>query len=154
MQITHISGTTQQVSFRVQLIHLVQCFQVLSTLQHVSESHSFFLSIYVFLSMLSFCCCAGFSLVVASRGYTLVVVRGLLIVVASLVAEHGALGHAGFSGCGSWALEHRLNSCGPQAQLLRSMWGLPGSGIQPMSPALAGRFFTTEALEKQPSFGF
>ena len=33
--------------------------------------------------------CAGFSLVVASRIYSLVAVRGLLIAVASLVAEHG-----------------------------------------------------------------
>ena len=24
------------------------------------------------------------------------------------------------------------------------MWDLPGSGIEPVSPALAGRFFTTE----------
>ena len=30
----------------------------------------------------------GFSLVVESRGYSLVVVRGLLIAVASLVVEH------------------------------------------------------------------
>ena len=26
------------------------------------------------------------------------------------------------------------------------MWDLPGPGIEPMSPALAGRFFTMEAL--------
>ena len=26
------------------------------------------------------------------------------------------------------------------------MWDLPGSGIEPMSPALAGRVFTTEHL--------
>jgi len=28
------------------------------------------------------------------------------------------------------------------------MWDLPGSGIEPMSPALAGRFFTTEPAGK------
>jgi len=39
--------------------------------------------------MVGLCCCEGFSLVVASRGYSLVTVRGLLITVASLVAEHG-----------------------------------------------------------------
>ena len=33
-------------------------------------------------------CCVGFSLVVASRGCSVVVVHGLLILVASLVAEH------------------------------------------------------------------
>ena len=42
------------------------------------------------------------------------------------------------------ALEHRLNSCGSQAQLLRGMWDLPGSGIELVSLALAGGFFTTE----------
>ena len=41
------------------------------------------------------------------------------------------------------ALERRLNSCDAQAYLLCSMWDLPGPGIEPMSPALAGRFLTT-----------
>ena len=45
--------------------------------------------IYLFLVVLGLCCCAGFSLVVASGGKSLVVVHGRLIVVASLVAEHG-----------------------------------------------------------------
>ena len=51
--------------------------------------------------------------------------------------------HAGFSSCGSWALELRLGGCGPWASLLRGMWDLPGPGLEPMSPALAGRFLTT-----------
>ena len=34
--------------------------------------------------------------------------------VASLVAEH-RLRCAGFSSCGSWALEHRLSNCGTLA---------------------------------------
>ena len=42
--------------------------------------------------MLGLCCCTGFSLVVASRGYFLGVLRRLLIAVASLVAEHGLQG--------------------------------------------------------------
>ena len=50
--------------------------------------------------------------------------------------------------CGSWALEHRLNSCGTRAYLLRGMWDLPGSGVKPMSPALAGRSFTAEPPQK------
>ena len=52
------------------------------------------------------------------------------------------LGCVCFSSCGSQPLEHRLHSC-VQAQLLRSMWDLPG-GAEPVSPALAGGFFTTE----------
>ena len=47
------------------------------------------------------------------------------------------------SSCGSWALERRLSSCGARAQLLRGMWDLPGPGLEPVSPALAGRFLTT-----------
>ena len=39
--------------------------------------------------MLGLRCCTGFSLVVANEGYSLGVVHRLLIVVASLVAEHG-----------------------------------------------------------------
>ena len=54
----------------------------------------------------------------------------------------------GLSSCGSWALEHRLNSFGARAQLLHSMWNLSGPGIEPVSPALAGRFFTTEPSGK------
>ena len=38
------------------------------------------------LAVLDFCCCLGFSLAVASRRYSLVVVHGLLIAV---VSEHG-----------------------------------------------------------------
>ena len=41
------------------------------------------------------------------------------------------------------ALEQRLTSCGTQGSLLRGLWDLPGLGIEPMSPALAGRFSTT-----------
>ena len=49
----------------------------------------------------------------------------------------------GLSRCGSRALEHRLSSCGTRAQLLCGMWDLPRPGIEPVSPALAGRFLTT-----------
>ena len=49
----------------------------------------------------------------------------------------------GLSSCGSRALEHRLSSCGTRAQMLRGMWDLPGPGLEPASPALAGGFLTT-----------
>ena len=39
------------------------------------------------MAVLGLCCCIGFSLVVASGGYSLVIDR-LLIAVASLVAKH------------------------------------------------------------------
>ena len=40
-------------------------------------------------------------LVAVSRGYYPVAVCGLLTAAASLVAEHGFLGHAGFGSCSS-----------------------------------------------------
>ena len=49
----------------------------------------------------------------------------------------------GFSSCGSWALERKLSSCGAWTFLLSSMWDLPGPGLEPVSPALAGGFLTT-----------
>ena len=102
--------------------------------------------------MLSLHCCVGFSLVSASGGYsTSPAVLGLLIVVASLVAEPELQGTQaalvlahGLSSCGYRALECRLSSCGTRAWLVQGMWGLPGSGIEALSPALTGRFFTTE----------
>ena len=41
-------------------------------------------------------------------------------------------------------LEHRLSICGKWAYLPHAMWYLLESGIEPMSPALADIFFTTE----------
>ena len=44
--------------------------------------------IYIYIyAVLGLGCCVGFSLVVDSRGYSLVVVLGLLIVVASFVGQ-------------------------------------------------------------------
>ena len=37
----------------------------------------------------------------------------------------------------------RLSSCGSRAQPLRGMWDPPRPGLEPVSPALAGRFSTT-----------
>ena len=72
--------------------------------------------------MLGLRCLSGFSLVVASRGYSVVAVLGLLAPEASLVAEHGLCGARatvvvlhGLGSCGSQALEHNLDSCGAQA---------------------------------------
>ena len=57
----------------------------------------------------------------------------------------------GLSSCGSQALERRLSSCGARASLLCSMWDLPGPGLKPVSPALAGGFLTT-APPGKPTF--
>ena len=60
----------------------------------------------------------------------------------------------GLSSCGSWALECRLSSCGAWAQLLRGMWDLPRPGLEPVSPALAGRFSTTVPPGKSSNMFF
>ena len=54
-------------------------------------------------------------------GPLFIAVRGPLIIAAPLVAEH------------------RLQT----RRLLRGMWDLPRPGLEPVSPALAGRFSTT-----------
>ena len=46
----------------------------------------------MFLAVLSLPFCAAFSLVAASRGYSLAAMHGLLIAVASLVVGHGLYG--------------------------------------------------------------
>ena len=55
----------------------------------MAEAKYFKNIMYLFLTVLSLCCCMGFSLVVASGGYSLVAVCGLLIVGPSFVSEHG-----------------------------------------------------------------
>ena len=44
---------------------------------------------------------------------------------------------------GSVVVAHGLGSCGAWASLLCGMWDLPGPGLEPVSPALAGGFLTT-----------
>ena len=91
----------------------------------------------------------GLSLVVASGGYSLLWCAGFSLRWLLLLQSTGSR-HAGFSSCGSRALEHRLSSCGAQAQLPRGMWDLPGPGLEPVSPALAGGFLTTAPPGKRP----
>ena len=83
-------------------------------------------------------------------GLFFVAVLRLLTVVASRCRARilECMGFSSCSGglksCGFWAIDHRLNTCAAWAQLLLGMWGPPRSEIQPVSPALAGRFFTSE----------
>ena len=72
--------------------------------------------LYYILAVLNFHCCVGF------------------FSSCSAWASRGS----GFSCWGAWAQGHgsTIVAC--------SMWDPPRSGIQPVSPALAGRFFITE----------
>ena len=73
-------------------------------------------------------------------GPLFIAVRRPLTIVASLVAEHKLQ-------------TRRLSNCGSRAQLLRGMWDLPGLGLEPVSPALAGGFLTT-APPGKPFYNF
>ena len=61
----------------------------------------------------------------------------------ALGAQASVVVARGLSSCGLRALELRLSSCGTRAYLLHGMWDLPGPGLEPVSPALAGGFLTT-----------
>ena len=75
------------------------------------------------------------------RGPLFIAVCRPLTVVASLVAEHRLQ-------------MHRLSNCGSRAQLLHGMWDLPRPGLEPVSPALAGRLSTTAPPGKPPTSCF
>ena len=51
--------------------------------------YTFLVLFIYFLAVLGLHCCIGFSLVAASRGYSLTVLHRLLTAVTSRVAEHG-----------------------------------------------------------------
>ena len=87
--------------------------------------------LFLFLAVLGLRFCARAFSSCGKRGPLFIAVRGPFTVAASLVVGHR------LQTC-------RLSSCGSRAQLLRGMWDLPGTtGLEPVSPALAGRFSTT-----------
>ena len=75
------------------------------------------------------------------RGPLFIAVRGPLTVAASLVAEYRFQ-------------TRRLSSCGSRAQLLCSTWDPPRPGLEPVSPALAGRPPTTAPPGKPNNTSF
>ena len=109
------------------------------------------LFVYLFLAALGLCCCAwAFSSCSESGwGYSSLRCTGFslrwLLLLWSTGSRHtgSVVVVRGLSSCGSWALEHRLSSCGTRDQLLWDMWGLPGPGLGPVPPALAGGFLIT-----------
>ena len=74
-------------------------------------------------------------------GPLFIAVRRPLTIAASLVEEHRLQ-------------TRRLSSCGSRAQSLRGMWDLPRPGLEPVSPALAGRSSTTAPPGKPPLEAF
>ena len=70
-------------------------------------------------------------------GPLFIAVRWPLTIAASPVSEHRLQ-------------THKLSNCGSRAQPLRGMWDTPRPGLEPMSPALAGRLPTTAPPGKPP----
>ena len=102
----------------------------------------FFLKfIYLFMAVLGLRFCARAFSSCSKRGPLFIAVRGPLTIAASLVAEHRLQ-------------MRRLSNCGSWAQLLHGMWDPPRPGLEPVSPALAGRFSTTAPPGKPSSFSF
>ena len=82
------------------------------------------------MAVLSLRLCARAFSNCGKRGPLFIAVRWPLSIAASLVAEHRLQ-------------MRRLSNCGSRAQLLRGMWDPPRPGLEPVSPALAGRLSTT-----------
>ena len=89
-----------------------------------------YLFIYLFMAVLGLRFCARAFSSCGKRGPLFIAVRGPPTIAASPIAEHRLQ-------------TRRLSNCGLQAQLLRGMWDLPRPGLEPVSPALAGRLPTT-----------
>ena len=93
------------------------------------EAVNFFFLIYLFMAVLGLRFCARASSSCGKRGPLFIAVRGPLIIAASPIAAHRLQ-------------TRRLGNCGSRAQPL-CMWDLPRPGLEPVSPALAGRLSTT-----------
>ena len=97
----------------------------------------FFFNFYLFIYLFIYGCvgssflCEGFSLLAASGGHSSSRCVGLSLSRTLLLRTEHRL------------QTRRLSNCGPRAQSLRGMWDLPRTGLEPVSPALAGRFSTT-----------
>ena len=82
------------------------------------------------------CCTRAFSSC-GERGYSLlrhagVSLRWLLLLRSTALGARASV-----------VVARGLSSCGSRAWLLHDMWDLPGPGLKPVSPALAGGFLTT-----------
>ena len=108
-------------------------------IQSQKSGSSFFFKLFVHFWLLSvFVGVCGLSLVVMSGGYSSLWCSGF---------------SCGSFCCSSWALEPSgFSSHGAWTYLLPCMWGLLGPGIEPESPALAGRFITTREVSEVRQF--
>ena len=99
----------------------------------------FFFFFFLFMVVLGLHLCMRAFSSCGKREPLLIVVHGPLTIAASLVVEHRLQ-------------TRRLSNCGSRAHLLHGMWDPPRPGIEPVSPALAGRLSTTAPPGKPPLF--
>ena len=136
-----IPGTVARPSSRLAVFFFVFCFFFIATL-------FIYLLLFIFGCVGSLVRARAFSscgkwgpLFIAARGPLFIAVRGPLTTAAPPVAGHRLQ-------------TRRLSNCGSRAQPLRGMWDPPRPGLDPVSPALAGRFSTTAPPGKPPGLQF
>ena len=129
-----------------EVVHLFKrLLAILKSLEKLSPWSIFFLN-YSFIFS-----CAGSSLLLGAFsgcgewGLFFIAAPRLLIVWLLLLHSTGS-GLLGFSSCSTWA----QSWC--RAWLLQGLCDLPGPGIKPVSPALAGRFLSTMPPGKSGPF--
>ena len=119
----------------------------------------FFFLMTAFLLFIFLFGCPGSSVLVwlfsscSGWGYSPVVVCSLLIAVASRCGAQ-ALGCTGFRSCDAWVQPLQLPGSRVRAWLLHSIHDPPGPRMESVSPALAGRFFTSEPPWKPKNWFF
>ena len=122
---------------------------------HISEgrdintphTHSLLFFPFNFIYSFFFGC---FQVFVAMWAFSICVEQGLLSSCGAWASHCG-----GFSCCRAPALGCMdFSNHGTQALLLRGMWNLPGLGMEPVSPALAGGFLSTGPPGKSRLYSF
>ena len=103
---------------------------------------------YLFLARLGLRRCTGSSLVAARGGCSLVVAQGPHDGRFSC-CQHQALEHLGSAAAAECTADWASVASAPVLwSLLLGTWDLPRSGMELVSPALAGEFFTPEPAGK------
>ena len=101
----------------------------------------YFINLFIYLFIFG---CVGSSLL--HTGFLQLRRAGSTLRCGAQASHCGGFSCCGARALGMWAsvvVACGLTSCGSWTQLLRGRWDLPGPGLKPVSPALAGGFLTT-----------
>ena len=134
--------------------YLLKKFHYYNYLSQQSFFFFFFLKdflIYLFIYLFIFGC-VGSS--VRARAFSSCGKRGPLSIAVRgppFIAVRGPFSIAAPPAAGHRLQTRRLSNCGSRAQPLRGMWDLPRPGLEPVSPAPAGRLSTTAPPGKPPA---